>query len=794
MTKVQHKRAFADTLLAEQVSENFRYARIATIAGIFNATLLAVSLWGAHHTVEILAFLGAVLFAAVLRFHNMARVDPRKESPASIRKHANLIKVSAALTGSIWGIGVAVLATHVTIGEYVLLIMICSGMMGASVTTYTSMWKAGALFVLPLALGGAFALIVQPLVPLGSGLLLLLCYTALILRGGVRREEKFAARVRALEELRESGETVQLLLNDFESQSSDWLWNTSAKGQIIKPSDRFSDAAGRGPELLVDLNFIDLFDESPERSILATKLANIHGFRNLTLELQVNDEPHWWTISAQPNGLGGMRGVASDVTSHKQAEERISYMAHYDGLTDLANRYQFNEALTRHLHRHRRGTGKQLSVLFLDLDFFKSVNDALGHPVGDGLLCDAARRIEQTVGSQDFVARLGGDEFAVLLHGEDANMRAEEVASQIVTTLSLPFEIEGHAVVISSSIGVAHYEDGITEPAELMKRADQALYSAKEEGRNQFALFAPEMDESAQNRRRLELDLRAAITANEFELYYQPLINIETNETVAYEALIRWNHPTRGIVMPDDFIPLAEETGLIVQLGEWVIRNAIHDATDWPDTIRVSVNLSPAQMRSAALIGVIVNALASSGLSPDRLELEITENVLLQGTEVNIATLHKLRDLGIRISLDDFGTGYSSLNYLRKFPFDKIKIDRCFVNELEDNPDCLAIIRAVTDLARSLGMTTTAEGVEDASQLATLRGEGCHEAQGFLFSKATKLSELTDLREKQTIMHNPSIPLPLHARQAKDAKAAKKAEDAQTVRDAAEQSPGKKSA
>ena len=782
MANVESKGDFANTLLAEQVSENFRYAPIAIFAGLFNAVLLTTAFWSHHNHFILLGWLAAIIITALIRLRNIRGIDPREEAPHVVQKHANLVHVSALLTGTLWGLGVAFFSSHSSFGDYVLLIMICSGMMGASVTTYTSMGRAGALFIMPLAIGGAGALLSNPLIPIGAALLLLACYTLLLLRGGARREVQFAKRIKAREESRASGETVQLLLNDFESQSSDWLWNTSPTGQIVSPSARFSEAAERAPELLADMHFIELFNETPERRILQTKLANIHGFRNLTLETTVNEEPHWWTVSAQPDGQGGMRGVASDVTSHKQAEERISYMAHYDGLTDLANRYQFNETLKRHLHRHRRGNGKELSVLFLDLDSFKSVNDALGHPVGDGLLCDAARRIEHTVDDNDFVARLGGDEFAILLHGEDANARAQQIAGQIVEELALPFTIEGHAVVISASIGVAQYEDGITEPAELMKRADQALYYAKEDGRNRYAMFAPEMDENAQSRRRLELDLRAAITANEFELYYQPLINIETGETVAYEALIRWNHPTRGVVMPDDFIPLAEETGLIVQLGEWVIRNAVHDATSWPETIRVSVNLSPAQMRSAALIGVIVNALASSGLNPNRLELEITENVLLQGTEVNIATLHKLRDLGIRISLDDFGTGYSSLNYLRKFPFDKIKIDRCFVSELEDNPDCLAIIRAVTDLARSLGMTTTAEGVEEAGQLETLRGEGCHEAQGFLFSKATQLSELTDLREKQRIASNPTLPLPLHAKEAKAAKAAKAANRAEEAK------------
>jgi diguanylate cyclase (GGDEF)-like protein len=759
---------FDRILLAEQVAENFRYAPIATFAGVFNALVLTAVMWSSQTQILLLCWIAAILGSALLRFLNIRGIEAREETHDVVKKHARLIHLSAILSGSIWGIGLYLIAPFATFGEYVLLIMLASGMMGASVTTYTSMARAGALFILPLAIGGAVTLMLQPTVPITAALILLGCYTALLLRGGATRGKRFEAQIKAREDICDSSETVQLLLNDFESQSSDWLWNTDKNGVITGPSERFCDASSRAPELLVDTQFVDLFDISPERRILETKLANTHGFRNLTLELSINGAPHWWTLSAQPNGLGGMRGVASDITSQKRAEEKISYMAHYDGLTNLANRHQFNETLKRNLNRRQEGRGSEMSVLFLDLDYFKSVNDALGHPVGDSLLCEAAKRIEETVRQGDFVARLGGDEFAVLLEGEASNQRTEIVAQRIVERLAEPFQIDGHDVVISASIGGAFYEHGIVDPAEIMKRADQALYSAKADGRNRFALFEPGMDVAAQERRQLEMDLRSAINADEFELYYQPLVNIETQKTVGYEALIRWNHPERGIVMPDNFIPLAEETGLILQLGEWVIRNAVRDATLWPDDIRVSVNLSPAQMRSAGLIGVIVNALGQAGLSPDRLELEITENVLLQGTDVNIATLHKLRDLGIRISLDDFGTGYSSLNYLRKFPFDKIKIDRCFVNELEDNPDCLAIIRAVTELARSLGMTTTAEGVEEKSQLATLLGEGCNEAQGFLFSKATKLSELTDLRERQSMATKPVLPLPVRSKASKE--------------------------
>jgi len=476
---------------------------------------------------------------------------------------------------------------------------------------------------------------------------------------------------------------------------------------------------------------------------------HIHGafrFRNLTLKLVIDGAPRWWTLSGQPTADGGMHGVASDVTAQKRAEERVSYMAHYDGLTDLANRFLFNDTLRRALKR--RSKDGQVAVLCLDLDSFKSVNDSLGHPIGDKLLCEIARRIENVVRGADLVARLGGDEFAILLRGENASARAERIAERIIEHVGEPCLIDERQVITSCSIGIACSASESVDPTVLMTHADLALYTAKENGRNRFAFFEPGMDKTAKERRELEMDLRAAISLNEFELHFQPLVNIGTGQTVSYEALIRWNHSTRGVVMPDDFIPIAEESGLIVQLGEWVIRNATQEVAKWPEHLHVSVNLSPAQMRSTNLIPTVFGAVAHAGIDPQRLELEITENVLLHDSAVNIATLHKLRDLGVRISLDDFGTGYSSLNYLRSFPFDKIKIDKCFVSGLDDNPDCQAIVRAVTGLASNLGMVTTAEGVEDERQLELLRREGCTEAQGYLFARPGQSSQFTDLRVK----------------------------------------------
>ena len=348
-----------------------------------------------------------------------------------------------------------------------------------------------------------------------------------------------------------------------------------------------------------------------------------------------------------------------------------------------------------------------------------------------------------------FRSRLGGDEFAIV-QSSARPTDASELAAEVIETFQEPFEVHGHQVVIGTSIGIAMAPADGNEPDQLLRNADMALYRAKAEGRGTFHFFQPEMDAQMQERRRLELDLRKALIANEFELYYQPLIQIASGEVCGFEALIRWNHPERGVVMPGAFIPVAEEIGLIVPLGEWVLRKACMDAAAWPGKLSVAVNLSAAQFRNPMLALSVVSALGQSGLSASRLELEITETVLLQDDRAVLDTLHQIRDLGVRISMDDFGTGYSSLSYLRSFPFDKIKIDRSFVSELGKENDCVAIIRAVTRLGSSLGMTTTAEGVETEQQLEVLRAEGCVQVQGYLFSRPKPLKEIpTMLRELQ---------------------------------------------
>jgi len=443
-----------------------------------------------------------------------------------------------------------------------------------------------------------------------------------------------------------------------------------------------------------------------------------------------------------PTEDGRCVATYEDVTERRQAEAKIMHMARHDALTNLPNRVLFKDKMEQAL-----GCGDKLAVMFLDLDRFKGVNDSLGHPIGDALLCAVTERLQRVVSDADTVARLGGDEFAIV-QSKASPTHASELAAQIIDALVEPFDVRGHQVVIGTSIGIALAPADGTEPDQLLRNADMALYRAKAEGRGAYHFFQAEMDAQMQERRRLELDLRKALLAEQFELHYQPLVDIASGEVSGFEALLRWNHPERGMVGPDVFIPVAEEIGLIVPLGDWVLRQACRDATKWPEKLTVAVNLSAVQFRNPTLALSVMSALGQSGLAASRLELEITETVLLQENRAVLDTLHQFRKLGVRICMDDFGTGYSSLSYLRSFPFGKIKIDRSFIRELGKENDCVVIIRAVMRLGSSLGMITTAEGVETEQQLDILRAEGCMQAQGYLFSRPKPVTEIPAMLEK----------------------------------------------
>jgi diguanylate cyclase (GGDEF)-like protein len=445
-------------------------------------------------------------------------------------------------------------------------------------------------------------------------------------------------------------------------------------------------------------------------------------------------------VRGVPLDDGGFVTTYMDITERRRSQAKIVHMALHDALTELPNRVLLNERLEQALTRVKRG--EVLAVHLLDLDHFKNVNDTLGHPAGDKLLRLVADRLRALVRETDTIARMGGDEFAVLQVAVSQPADATVLAMRIIAAVSEPYDIDGHQVVIGTSVGIAVGPTDGLAPDQLLRNADLALYRAKGDGRGTYHFFEPDMDAQMQARRLLEHDLRKALPAGEFELHYQPVLDLKSNEISGFEALIRWRHPQKGLMAPREFIPVAEEIGFIIPLGEWVIQQACTTAAKWSSPVRVSVNLSPLQFRSPGLVPCIVNALSTSGLPAERLELEVTETILLNDGEATLSMLYQLRALGVRIAMDDFGTGYSSLSYLQSFPFDKIKIDRSFVKDIADGVGSLNIVRAVTAMATGLGMVTTAEGVETKEQLETVRSEGCTEMQGFVLSQPLPADEI----------------------------------------------------
>jgi diguanylate cyclase (GGDEF)-like protein len=455
-------------------------------------------------------------------------------------------------------------------------------------------------------------------------------------------------------------------------------------------------------------------------------------------------------VRVRPMPSGGWLATHEDVTEARKTASEIAHMAAHDALTGLPNRTTFATRLAEALAEAEQ---PNLAVVMVDLDRFKEVNDTLGHSFGDAILRVTAERLRALVGTSDIVTRLGGDEFALIQRGVADEEAPAALAGKIIDALDQPFEFEGHTIVIGASVGICLAPRDGSESDELLKRSDLALYRAKEESRGSFRFFEPGMDSRLRKRRDVEADLRTAIREGQFEVHYQPLLDVRTGTIGCFEALVRWNHPTRGVIQPTDFISIAEHTSLIIPIGEWVLRQACRDASGWPENVRVAVNLSPAQFKRGDLIAATMNALAAAQLAPERLELEITETVLLHDEAWVRSALERLNALGVRIALDDFGTGYSSLSYLRSFPFDKIKIDRSFVAEVVDRADSRAIIQATIQLSEKLGMETTAEGVETGEQYDILVAEGCTHVQGFRISRAVPAADVQGLLST----YNPAV-------------------------------------
>ncbi len=538
---------------------------------------------------------------------------------------------------------------------------------------------------------------------------------------------------------------------------SQGLLMIDAEGKLVLHNSRLEEIFGLPPEMIKEgmtvpevmalgVSATGIEDVDPEATL--AQLAKVLRDPAGGTHVQRLSDDRSISETFQPMPDGGIVVTFEDITQRLADQGEIRHMAQFDALTDLSNRVSFYDQMDTVLKHLRRN--ESLGVLSLDLDHFKEVNDTFGHPIGDRLLQEAAQRMQNCLRKGDIAARLGGDEFAILQIPGDQPTDITALANRLIEVVGAPYDFERNQVIVGVSVGVAVAPNDGEEPDILMKNADLALYRAKADGGGVCRFFEPEMDARMQARRVIELDLRKAIqNGGEFELLYQPLVDVKTGKVTSCEALLRWNSPERGMVMPGEFIPVAEATGLIVPLGEWVLREACVEAARWPEEITIAVNLSPAQFKSKALIQSVKNALAESGLPASRLELEITEQVLMKESEGAFATLHKIRDLGIKISMDDFGIGYSSIGYLRAFPFSKIKIDQSFVRDLPGKQDSLAIVRAVVGLSSSLGIQTIAEGVETEEQLASVTSEGCNSFQGFVFSKPRPGTEVEQFFKEQ---------------------------------------------
>jgi diguanylate cyclase (GGDEF)-like protein len=723
----------------------------ATLLGQFVAAAMIVfSLWGSVPNVQLSAWLAMALGLCLLRgvraYRLRVDIGYARRRPADARAITWVITTLATL----WLVPPFVWFSQVDLNEQVLLFLVGTGLMTVGIVTLTTLPRAALHYVLLLCAGNLMMAIT-----LGNRTLvaLTLLYGITVVWVAMTIAQRFFAQVRSRYDLEERGELVSLL-REFEASGSGGIWELDAELRLTHISDELAERLGSKAARLIGRSVHKLLDPldqiarvSEGMRTLFHHLDNGVPFRDLAIPASASKT--WWSLSGKAvhdsNGaVIGWRGVGSDITDVRLSGSDAVSAARRDPLTGLANRLLVREHLEEALLGQLAGQGA-CSLFVVDLDRFKLVNDTLGHAVGDKLLCEVARRLERSAGPTSYVGRLGGDEFAVVVAGEQSDDRLGAVARGIIAELSRTFTIGVARLHVGATIGIARGGiDGQAEEA-LMRAADLALYQAKEDGRGGFAYFAPEMYVRAEYHRLLENDVRAALEDDELSLCYQPIFDAASGALVAREALLRWNHPVRGAIPPDQFIPIIEDAGLIHQIGDWVIREACREASGWDEAIRVAVNVSAAQLSGSGLAETVLGALAASSLSPERLELEVTESIFLGDDLATLASLERLRALGARLVLDDFGKGYSSFGYLSRAQFSKIKIEQMFVRgAAQGERDCLAIVNAIIALARGLGIETTAEGVETEAQADAMRALGCDELQGFHFGRPVPAGEIAD--------------------------------------------------
>jgi diguanylate cyclase (GGDEF)-like protein len=720
-------------------------------AGLIALLLLAVSintpifpfivLWAG-----VLLFMHALGMRAWLKGHK--RTQRQQASPRAAR-HAAL---NATVLGCAWGMIPVLLlplegdALKLVIGAAI------SAVLSAAVFVLSIMPAVAVAFVLPLLAGSICGVMnLGDAVEANAMLFLLLCYVVVMPSIGIKIARRFVNRHIGDAQIREQRNIISLLLKEFEASSSDWLWEFDRDGMIDRASERFASAADIPAAALIGRDFFDFLragcaENEPIIAELEQDVDRRATFQDVVIRMDRGEKEGWWRLTGKPlldeqGDYAGYIGTASDVTAERLAERRINFLAHNDPLTGLLNRAKFTEHLKQCVSRLER-YGAPFTVLFLDLDQFKSVNDSRGHLIGDKLLAHVAQRIRTSVREVDIVARLGGDEFAIILNRPCEAIEVAALASRLVDLVTKPYAIDDDMMSIGISIGIAIAPINGTRPDQILRNADLALYRAKAEGRGVFRFFESHMDSDARERRMLELELREALKADELILHYQPLISAEDDQPTGFEALIRWNHPIRGLVHPAEFIPIAEQTGLIREVGDWTIREACRQAATWPEPLGVAVNLSAKHFQMSDIAKVVQQALDDSGIDPARLDLEITESLLIENPDEVIVKLRELKDLGVSIAMDDFGTGYSSLSYLLKFPFDKIKIDKSFVTASSEDAAARDILRSIASLGKTLKIRITAEGVETQEQVEFLREIACNQLQGFFFARPLHETDL----------------------------------------------------
>ncbi len=702
------------------------------------------------------AVLLAALGVAARSDRLLAFEDRAKLAHAEMRQRA----MPAALVGMVWGGASiafgwfgdpAVLPAMVAmIGLLFLASTLAVGL--APVVTLAFAATSGGLTLVALALFGQW-----PLIPVVAMMF------AVLVTGIANVARIHLAACLAEAGNAEKSEVVSLLLREFEENQADWLWQIDTNRLIRSASPRFAFALGQKVEDVEGKAFLELISGEAWESgqfpsslhDLAERLKRRESFSNLLVKVAIGREHRWWELSGTPmlddNGAYlGIRGVGSDVTEQRESSEKIAYLARYDTLTGLPNRLMLTEALGDAL-RYAEQWRTRCAFLMIDLDRFKSVNDSLGHQVGDKLLAQVSARLKALMGENELCGRLGGDEFAIVIRDASERSCIERVAKSVIARLSQPYQVDHHTLYVGASVGTAVGPRDGKSVEELMRNADLALYRAKDEGGGEHRDYEPALHANAEERRQLEFALRRALENRELELNFQPVVDAVSECVVSFEALVRWNSKDHGFVSPGKFVPIAEDTRLIVPIGTWVMEQACREATRWPEHVRIAVNVSPEQLFEPDFATTVVRALSASGLAASRLELEVTESIFLRDASIARASLEQCIALGCTVALDDFGTGYSSLGYLRKISFSTIKVDRSFVQgAAQQNKEALAIIRAVVAMAESLEMTTTAEGVESAEEAELIRRLGCTKIQGYYFGRPMQAEDALKLFRRRS--------------------------------------------